>query len=100
MSTHRRSPPCQKALALPDWPKADRETWQAAQETAGVLDDGGAASHLNALTRQDLTRRYAYFLSFLARQGKLDRRGTCGRHGDRGEHPALSALLGSSTSVR
>jgi len=43
-----------------------------------VLDDGGAASHLNALTRQDLTRRYAYFLSFLERQGKLDREGPAG----------------------
>jgi len=72
MSARRRSPPSQKALALPDWPKADRETWQTAQETAGALDDGGAASHLNALARQDLTRRYAYFLSFLAHQGKLD----------------------------
>ena len=78
MSTHRRNSPSQKALPLPDWPKADRETWQAAQKTAGVLDDGGAASHLSALTRQDLTRRYAYFLSFLERQGKLDREGPAG----------------------
>src|ERR1700737_3675206 len=75
MSARRRTPPSQKALALPDWPKADRETWQTAQETAGALDDGGAASHLNALARQDLTRRYAYFLSFLAHQGKLDLQG-------------------------
>jgi hypothetical protein len=78
MSTHRRNSPSQKALALVDWPKADRETWQAAQQTAGALDDGGAASHLNALTRQDLTRRYAYFLSFIARQGKLDLQGSAG----------------------
>jgi hypothetical protein len=46
MSTHRRNSPSQKALPLPDWPKADRETWRAAQETAGVLDDGRAAGHL------------------------------------------------------
>jgi hypothetical protein len=72
VSTYRRSSPSQKALPLPDWPKADRESWHAAQESAGVLDDGGAASHLSALTRQDLTRRYAYFLSFVARQGILD----------------------------
>ena len=51
MTTYRRNPPTQKALALADWPKADRETWQAAQETAGVLDDCGTASHLSALTR-------------------------------------------------
>ena len=69
MTAYRRNPPSQKALPLPDWPKADRETWHAAQETAGVLDDGGMASHLSARTREDLTRRYAYFLSFLAHQG-------------------------------
>src|SRR5271167_2802207 len=78
MSTHGRNSPSQKALAPPDWPRADRETWQAAQETAGALDDGGAASHLKALTRQDLTRRYAYFLSFIAHQGKLDLQGSAG----------------------
>jgi integrase/recombinase XerD len=78
MSTHRRSSPSQEALALPDWPKADRETWQAAQEAAGALDDGGAASHLNALTLQDLTRRYAYFLSFVAQKGELDHLGPAG----------------------
>lgn len=78
MNTHRRNPPSQKALPLLDWPKADRESWQAAQENAGILDDGGAASHLNALTRRDLTRRYAYFLSFVAGQGKLDLQAAAG----------------------
>jgi integrase len=75
MTTHRRNPPCQKALSLPDWPKTDREAWTAAQETAGVLYDGGMASHLKAYTRWDLTRRYAYFLSFLAHRGRLEHRG-------------------------
>ena len=46
MTEYRRSPPTQKALPLPDWPQADRETWRAAQATAGVLDDGGMVSHL------------------------------------------------------
>jgi hypothetical protein len=75
MTTHHRNPPTQKARALLDWPKADRETWQAAQETAGVLDDCGISSHLGALTRKDLASRYAYFLSFLAHQGTLDLQG-------------------------
>lgn len=72
MTKHRRNPPNQKALPLPDWPKTDREAWTAAQETAGVLYDGGVASHLSAQTRRDLTRRYAYFLSFLAHHERLD----------------------------
>jgi len=70
-----RNPPSQKALPLSHWPKADREGWTGAQQTAGVLDDGGVASHLSAQTREDLTRRYSYFLSFLLNQEKLDPRG-------------------------
>ena len=72
MSERRRRAPTQTALPVPDWPQADRETWQAAQAKAGLLEDSGVASHLGKETRPDLTRRYAYFLSFLARQGKLD----------------------------
>jgi integrase len=72
MTTYRRNSPAQRALALADWPICDRATWQAAQETAGVLDEAGNASHLNVDTRKDLTRRYAYFLSFLAHRGTLD----------------------------
>ena len=50
------------------------------------------ASHLNAHTREDLTRRYAYFLSFLADEGNSIPR-ACGRLGDRGEHPAYVRYL-------
>jgi len=71
-----RNPPSQKALPLPDWPRADREAWDAAQVTGNILDDhDGIISHLNAQTRDDLTRRYAYFLFFLARQDRLERDG-------------------------
>jgi integrase/recombinase XerD len=72
MTARRRSAPTQKALPLSDWPKADRESWETAQQTTGVLDDGGPASHLGSPTRKDLTQRYAYFLSFLAQEGRLD----------------------------
>ena len=75
MTGYRRNPPCQKALAFRDWPKADRETWHAARAKAGVLDDGGVVSHLSERTLEDLTSRYAYFLSFLAHREKLDHRG-------------------------
>ncbi|MGH6791505.1 MAG: hypothetical protein ACRECF_02050 [Methyloceanibacter sp.] len=75
MTVHRRNPPSQKALPFPDWPRTDREAWTAAQETAGVLYDGGVTSHLKAYTRWDLTRRYAYFLSFLSHRERLDSQG-------------------------
>jgi len=72
MTRYRRNPASQKALPLTDWPRFDRETWIAAQTAAGLFEDGGAASHLGAQTLADLTRRYSYFLSFLARQGRLN----------------------------
>jgi integrase/recombinase XerD len=75
MTGHRRNPPNQKALPLPDWPRTDREAWAAAQKAAGVLYDGGVASHLKAYNRCDLTRRYAYFLLFLANQDRLEHHG-------------------------
>jgi integrase len=75
MIGHRRNPPSQKALPFSEWSKTDREAWTAAQATAGVLYDGGVASHLKPYTRWDLTRRYAYFLSFLAHRGGLDPHG-------------------------
>lgn len=75
MTPFRRNSPSQKAHPLVDWSKADRKTWQAAQEAGGVLDDCGIASHLSAQTLKDLTRRYAYFLSFCAHQGTLDLQG-------------------------
>ena len=72
MTEYRRRPPTQKALPLTDWPHADRETWLAAQATAGVLDDGGMVSHLSKRTLEDLTSRFAYFLSFLVGGGLLN----------------------------
>jgi hypothetical protein len=71
IESYRRQP-TQKALPLTDWPRADREAWLAAQAKAGVLDDGGMASHLSACTLEDLTRRYAYFLCFLTEEAKFN----------------------------
>lgn len=65
---HRR-PPVQKALNFAEWPPADREAWLTAQTDRGLLGDGGAASHLSLRTREDLTRRYAYFLHFRREHG-------------------------------
>jgi hypothetical protein len=75
MTQRRRNPPSQKALPLADWSNSDREAWTAAQESAGVLYDGGMASHLSANTRRDLTQRYTYFLSFITNRGRLDSHG-------------------------
>ena len=92
MTEYRRSPPTQKALPLPEWPQDDREAWRAAQAKAGVLDEGGVVSHLKPRTLEDLTRRYAYFLSFLVGGGKLNSAWACSGLGHRGKHPTLRAL--------
>jgi integrase len=42
------------------------------------LKPGGAASHLAAITRDDLARRYGYFLDFLKRMGHLNPRASAG----------------------
>ena len=72
MTQNYRRPPTQKALPLADWPHVDREAWLAAQAKAGVLDEGGMVSHLSQCTLEDLTRRYAYLLSFLTKQERLN----------------------------
>jgi site-specific recombinase XerD len=53
------------------WPEADRQAWIVAYQPAERLKPGGAASHLRPVTRDDLTRRYGYFLDFLRRRGLL-----------------------------
>jgi integrase len=62
-----------KLLSLPLdlWPEADRNAWNAACRPAARLRPGGAAGHLKPVTRDDLARRYACFLSFLDRRGLL-----------------------------
>lgn len=71
MAYPRRRLPVQKALPIEQWPRADRKAWKAAQAGGGPLDDGGLASHLSVRTREDLTKRYAYYLHFLASRGVL-----------------------------
>jgi integrase len=60
-----------RSLPLDLWPEADRAAWISACRPAARLKRGGAASHLKAITRDDLARRYGYFLDFLGRHGLL-----------------------------
>jgi integrase len=60
-----------RSLPLALWPEADRSTWISACRPATRLKRGGAAGHLKPVTREDLARRYGYFLDFLSRRGLL-----------------------------
>jgi integrase len=60
-----------RSLPLGLWPEADRSAWISACRPAARLKGGGAAGHLKPVTRDDLARRYGYFLDFLSRRGLL-----------------------------
>ena len=62
-----------RSLPITKWPEADRLGWTSACKPWQRLSRGGSASHLAPVTREDLARRYGYFLDFLDRCGRLDR---------------------------
>jgi site-specific recombinase XerD len=71
----RDTPGRRKRLSLPFevWPEADRSAWNVACQPAARLKRGGAASHLEPVTREDHARTYGDFLGFLDRRGLLRR---------------------------
>jgi integrase len=66
-----------KSLPIGGWPKPDREAWDAACRPAVRLRRGGSASHLAARTRDDLQKRYGYFLTFLKECHRFDAATSC-----------------------
>jgi integrase len=74
----RRRGPCgvtsgkPRSLAIAEWPVADRLGWVAACQPAERLKRGGAASHLAAVSQDDIANRYGLYLDFLKRNGRLD----------------------------
>ena len=60
-----------RSLPLDLWPMADRLAWETACQPPNRLKRGGAAGHLKPITRDDLARRYGYFLDFLSRSSSL-----------------------------
>jgi hypothetical protein len=60
-----------QALAMAQWPQADRETWFAACRPDERLTPGGAASGMNHRSQKTCTRCYGYLLDFCRRTGRL-----------------------------
>ena len=54
--------------------------WELACRPGERLKRGGRAGHLKPVTRNDLARRYGYFLNYLARSGPLDRIAAAASH--------------------
>ena len=59
-----------RSVPVADWPEPDRLRWEEACRPGERLKRGGAAAHLKPVTRDDLARRYGYFLHFLKRTGR------------------------------
>jgi integrase len=62
-----------RALAVHEWPNADRSAWEDACRPGSRLKPGGAAGYLAPVSRDDFGRRYGAFLGFLQRTGRLER---------------------------
>jgi integrase len=60
------------SLRLSDWPQADQQAWAEACRPRQSLKRGGAAAPLAAITRNDLERRYGYFLTYRQEKRELD----------------------------
>jgi integrase len=60
------------SLPVSQWPAADRDAWTDACRPGMRLKRGGTASHLKPVSRDDLARRYGYFLDFLNGCGTLN----------------------------
>ena len=61
-----------RSLPLQEWPAKDRLAWASACRPEQRLRRGGAASRMKTITRDDLARRYGYFLSHIENTGGLD----------------------------
>ena len=61
-----------RSLPIGQWPAADRSAWESACRPASRLKRGGAAAHFRQITRDDLCRRYGYFIDFIQRTEGLD----------------------------
>ncbi len=63
-----------QSLPLSQWLASDQHAWAIACRPAERLKRGGAASHMEEVTRRDLARRYGYFLDHIARTENLLRK--------------------------
>ncbi|MGF7163035.1 integrase [Rhodoligotrophos appendicifer] len=61
-----------ETLPSEEWPRADRDGWEAACSPAHRLKSGGRAGHLKISTRGYLQRGYGYLLDFCARNGTFN----------------------------
>jgi site-specific recombinase XerD len=84
-----------RSLPVELWPEADHIAWTTACRSSQRLKRGGAGSHMKLITRNDLGRRYGYFLDCMNRRGLLDPNKAAGGHVTREGVDAYLAELNS-----
>jgi len=62
-----------RCMPLTEWPIRDREAWEAAIHSAGLLDESGLAAHWRDNTKRSVIAAYGRYLTFLSLSGWLDR---------------------------
>ena len=60
-------------LKQADWPREDRQAWDALFAKGDILDGQGPLVHWRETTRQKCAQSYGYWLAYLERIGQLDR---------------------------
>lgn len=65
--------PTRRCMPLTEWPSADRAAWEAAIKPAALFDEPGLAAHWRPKSRLSVMDAYGRYLTFLDRQGWLDR---------------------------
>jgi integrase/recombinase XerD len=61
-----------RALPLPEWPRVDRELWDAALRPGSLLEDCGARVGFATSSNQKVVKGYGTWLQWLSQQGLLD----------------------------
>lgn len=83
--------PENRSMPFEEWPEADRLAWLKATAPTNPFDDTvGYARRWSDATRKSLITEYGFWLTFLARQGRLDH---ASQPTERASRSALSAYL-------
>ena len=72
MKHHGSPKPERLTLQISEWPQSEQLAWEAACRPSVRLKKGGSGGHLNAVSQDDIARRYGRYLGFLKRTGRLD----------------------------
>jgi integrase len=71
--TDPKSDPRRRCMPFPEWPSLDRDAWAAAIHDGDILSGRGSAAHWRPTMRRSIISAYGRFLTFLERNGWLDR---------------------------